>query len=71
MRNDDQKINTDGYKAVIDSGTSILVGPQPLVKQLIEGIVVNPDCSNVKDLPEIAFEIEGVEYPLSPSDYVL
>lgn len=71
MRNDDSQIDTTGYKAVIDSGTSILVGPQPLVKQLIEGIVVNPDCSNLADLPEIAFQIEGVDYPLSPSDYVL
>lgn len=27
LRNDDTMIKTDGYKAVIDSGTSILVGP--------------------------------------------
>lgn len=41
------------------------------MKQLIEGIVVNPDCSNVSQLPEIAFEIDGVDYALQPDDYVL
>jgi cathepsin D len=66
-----QKISTTGYKAVIDSGTSVLVGPNTLVKPLIEGITVNDDCSGIESLPTITFEIDGVAYPLTYNDYVL
>jgi cathepsin D len=65
------KIDTTGYKAVIDSGTSVLVGPNTLVKPLIEGITVNDDCSGIESLPTITFEIDGVAYPLTYNDYVL
>lgn len=37
----DQKVDVAGYKAVIDSGTSVLVGPTDIVSKLIEGISVN------------------------------
>lgn len=59
------------YKAVIDSGTSLLVGPKAIVDKLIEGISVKSDCSNIDSLPEIAFTIDGTKYPLSAKDYVL
>ncbi|CDW73218.1 cathepsin d [Stylonychia lemnae] len=71
MKQGDQKVDATGYKAVIDSGTSVLVGPQPLVKQLIEGIVVSPDCSNVSQLPDITFTIDETDYTLTPDDYIL
>ena len=41
------KTSTTGYKAVIDSGTSVIVGPKTLVEPLIAGITVNDDCSGV------------------------
>jgi len=33
-------VDTTGYKAVIDSGTSLLVGPTAIVEKLIAGIKV-------------------------------
>lgn len=71
IKKGDAKIPSDGYKAVIDSGTSVLVGPNTLVKPLIEGITVNDDCSGIDALPTITFQIDGIDYPLTPNDYVL
>lgn len=64
-------ISGDNYKAVIDSGTSLLAGPTDLVNSLIEGIEVKKDCSNLSSLPTLTFTIDGTAYPLAPSDYTL
>jgi cathepsin D len=32
---------------------------------------VKQDCSNLNQLPELAFTIDGTTYPLGPEDYVL
>lgn len=66
-----KSIPTDGAKAVIDSGTSLLVGPKAIVEPLIEGIAVNQDCSGLDTLPDISFTIDETTYTLAPSDYVL
>lgn len=71
VRKGDKNIPADGFKAVIDSGTSVLVGPNTIVKPLIEGITVNEDCSGLESLPEIAFYFDGIEYKMLPKDYVL
>jgi len=71
LRQGSTQIPSDGFKAVIDSGTSVLVGPNTLVKPLINGITVNEDCSGLDKLPEIAFYLDGIEYALTPNDYVL
>lgn len=65
------KISTTGWKAVIDSGTSVIVGPSTLVDPLIKGITVNDDCSGVDALPNLTFTIDAIDYVLTPSDYVL
>lgn len=66
-----KKIDASKYKAVIDSGTSLLVGPQALVGPLIEGISVKSDCSNVSTLPDLTFTIDETPYTLTGQDYVL
>jgi hypothetical protein len=65
------KTSGDGYKAVIDSGTSVLVGPAALVNPLINGITVNDDCSGIEKLPDVTFTIDGIDYVLTYNDYVL
>lgn len=64
-------IDASKYKGVIDSGTSLLVGPKAIVDPLINGISVKSDCSNKRDLPGISFTFDGIEYPLTSDDYVL
>lgn len=65
------KTDAGDYKAVIDSGTSLLVGPKAVVDPLIKGISVPKDCKGIDSLPELTFTIDAHDYVLSPSDYVL
>lgn len=67
----DKKIDASKYKGVIDSGTSLLVGPKEIVDQLIDGITVKQDCSGLDSLPNISFTIDSQTYELTPKDYVL
>lgn len=71
LRQGETKIDAGKYYAVIDSGTSVLVGPNELVKKLTDGIVVRKTCKGIENLPDIAFEIDGIEYVLTKDDYVL
>jgi hypothetical protein len=64
-------IDASKYKAVIDSGTSLLVGPKDLVSPLIDGISVKSDCSNLDSLPDMTFTIDETPYTLTAKDYVL
>ena len=66
-----KKIDASKYKAVIDSGTSLLVGPKEIVDPLIQGIAVSGDCSNLDTLPDITFTIDTTDYVLKGHDYVL
>jgi len=71
MNQGDTVIPAGNIKAVIDSGTSLLVGPKAVVDQLIAGITVSSDCSNLDTLPDIGFTMDGQHYPLTAKDYVL
>jgi hypothetical protein len=64
-------IDASSIKAVIDSGTSLLVGPKQIVDPLIKGIEAKKDCSNLKDLPKLTFTIDNQAYDLESTDYVL
>lgn len=76
------QIPIDGVKAgsfsksslqgIVDTGTSLLVGPTSVVDDLTKVIgTVATDCSNISSLPTITFTLGGVEYPLTGEDYVL
>jgi len=58
-------IDMSKYYAVIDSGTSAIIGPQTLVDQLTEGIKVKRTCRGIEELPDITFAIDGVDYVLT------
>jgi hypothetical protein len=64
-------VSKTGLKAVIDSGTSLLVGPKALVDSLISGIEVAKDCSNLSTLPDLTFTIDNTDYVLTATDYAL
>lgn len=64
-------INTTGYKAAIDSGTSLIIGGAEIINPLIAGIVVDATCAGVDQLPNITLTIDAIEYVLTPWDYVV
>lgn len=68
----DKTISTTGFKAAIDSGTSLIVGPADILDPLVNEVgEVAQDCSNVTDLPDITFEIDNHMYVLTSQDYIL
>eukprot|EP00003_Mantamonas_plastica_P018877 TRINITY_DN307_c0_g1_i1.p1 TRINITY_DN307_c0_g1~~TRINITY_DN307_c0_g1_i1.p1 ORF type:complete len:418 (-),score=113.32 TRINITY_DN307_c0_g1_i1:196-1359(-) len=57
--------------AIADSGTSLIAGPTAMVNQLQAKINVSSDCSNLNDLPNLSFTLNGNTFELTPNDYVL
>jgi hypothetical protein len=64
-------IDTTGWKAAIDSGTSLIIGSTPIINELIDGIVVDQMCEGIEDLPDITFRIDETDYVLTALDYVV
>ena len=38
---------------------------------MLEGIAVSYDCTGIELLPNVVFTIDGIDYELTPLDYVL
>eukprot|EP00747_Dinoflagellata_sp_TGD_P164272 gnl/TRDRNA2_/TRDRNA2_183978_c0_seq1.p1 gnl/TRDRNA2_/TRDRNA2_183978_c0~~gnl/TRDRNA2_/TRDRNA2_183978_c0_seq1.p1 ORF type:complete len:423 (-),score=98.91 gnl/TRDRNA2_/TRDRNA2_183978_c0_seq1:178-1446(-) len=57
-------------QVAVDTGTSLLAGPSDVVDDLIDRLQVESDCSNLKDLPDIGFIVEGHVLTLEAEDYV-
>lgn len=73
------KLCPDGCKAIIDTGTYLLYGPQDMIEDYLGDVAIN-DCADKKDLPNLTFEFLGqfvdgvqehIEITLTPDDYVL
>lgn len=70
---------SQGCQAIVDTGTSLLTVPGQFFDQLMQQLgaqqnnygefVVN--CNNLQSMPTITFNINGVNFPLSPSAYTL
>jgi len=66
---DDKDTNYCGDKgclAIIDTGTSLVVGPNTVVGGIKEKLNVQPDCSGLKDSPDVSFHF-GDKPPMTLS----
>mmetsp|Transcript_34514 Transcript_34514/g.107192 ORF Transcript_34514/g.107192 Transcript_34514/m.107192 type:complete len:478 (+) Transcript_34514:923-2356(+) len=61
-----------GCGAVIDSGTSLLVMPSEAVDAFVHLLSsrIGPGCSNLHQLPDIVFSLDGLEVSLGPDAYM-
>jgi cathepsin D len=66
------KVSATGIKGIVDTGTSLLVGDKTLINEInaLVGTVAK-NCSNLSSLKNATFVIGGIEYVLTPQDYVL
>jgi hypothetical protein len=59
-------------KAIMDTGTSLIVGSKNIIDQINKQIgTVDSSCNGLDSLPNVTLNIGGDDYVLTPNDYVL
>lgn len=66
-------------KAILDSGSNMILMPQAYFKKLTESLGARRrmshlweiECSSRRSLPSIGFILDGVEFTMTPSDYTI
>jgi hypothetical protein len=60
----------EGCQAVVDTGSSMLMAPPPMVEALEKQLNVHENCSNYDSLPTLGFTFQGKTFSLTPDDYI-
>jgi len=69
-------VETGQARGIVDSGTSLLVGPPEIINRLLPKAKANEDCSNLHELEDLEISMMDVHgrtkvYKLTPKDYVM
>jgi len=69
-------VEAGSARGIVDSGTSLLVGPPSIISKLLPKARANEDCSNVHELQNLEISMTTVDgkkkiYKLTPADYVM
>lgn len=58
-------------KGIVDTGTSVIVGPTELITPITSLFPSTIDCNNLNSYPDLTFTIGGDKYTLTPEFYIL
>ena len=69
----------DGYRAILDTGTSLIIGPLTTIEKVNKAIgaelsslgLYTVDCDKVDSMPDVIIHIGGSTFPLKPQEYVV
>jgi len=67
----DTSYNEDNMAAIIDTGTSVLVGPTEWVNKITANFPKKLDCTNISSYPDLTFTFGTSQYVIPPSYYIL
>mmetsp|Transcript_46060 Transcript_46060/g.53137 ORF Transcript_46060/g.53137 Transcript_46060/m.53137 type:complete len:375 (-) Transcript_46060:164-1288(-) len=63
---------SESFATIVDSGTTTIIFPSYLIRSVEDHIGhVEPNCSNVDSLPSLTISFSGVDFELTPQDYVV
>ncbi|KAJ8388616.1 hypothetical protein AAFF_G00131810 [Aldrovandia affinis] len=70
---------SQGCQAIVDTGTSMLTCPKQYLASLMQSIGAQQsqygeymvNCNQMNNLPTLSFNINGVNFPLPPSAYII
>lgn len=48
-----------------------MIGPDEFINDVLDGVYLAKDCSNLKTLPQITMTFDDTDYTLDPEDYVI
>jgi hypothetical protein len=76
MKVGNEVIPTNGARGIVDSGTSLLVGPPEIISRVLPHVRANADCSNLHELKTLEINMRTVDgkdvtYKLTPEEYVM
>jgi len=59
------------FSAIIDSGTSAIMGPSDIIKQILAQVPPSFNCQEAMNFPIVTFIIGGKEYVLKGDEYIM
>jgi saccharopepsin len=71
-----ETIPTNDARGIVDSGTSLLVGPPDIISKVLPHVRADADCGNLAQLQTLEINMSTVDgkevtYKLTPDDYVM
>lgn len=58
--------STENLKAIVDSGTSVIVGPKDMIAEMTKELPASLDCTKLDTYPDLTFRLGQDDYVLKP-----